>query len=406
MNRVAKTGIAIGAASLAAALAVIRTRNREPALPLAPYDSAPTRILILGGGFGGLNVARSLAKRLARCEQAAIRLVDRSESMTFWPMVPEVMPGSIQAPHVVRPLREELSRAGVEYIHAEVLGADCTRRVVHTMAGDMTYDKLVIALGWQTAFFGTQGADAYAVTLESLADAVAIRARVIKEFEAAAAGRPHNLRFVVVGGGSTGVEVAASLADLVDILLGEYPGVAEDEVRIVVVQAQNDVLPHMEQGLRDVAAQRLRKDRIELRLHARVQTVDAGGVQLSDGVRISGATVIWTAGVEANRVARKLSGVPLDSHGRVLVDHQLRVSGLRGVYALGDVAAATSDGRPVSPTAQAAVQEAETVAANIAAEVAGGASLEFRYHDLGRLVELGGRFAVSEVSGVRLSGWT
>ena len=405
MSRLKLAVFGIAVASVMGGVALLRARKLQVPVAGIPYRAAAKRVLILGGGFGGLHAARSLAKRLHRADGVAIRLVDRAQSMTFWPMVPEVIPGSIHAPHVVRPLREELSRAGVEYVRAEVTGADCAQRVVHTTAGDMPYDLLVVALGWQTAFFGIPGASEHAVVLESLADAVAIRDRVIGEFEAAVAGRPHDLRFVVVGGGSTGVEVAASLADLVDVLVAEYPAVDEDEVHLCVVQAKNDVLPHMERGLRAAAEERLRKDRIELKLGAPVSSVDAAGVALASGERVAGGTVIWTAGVEANAVARRLRGVPVDGRGRVRVDARLQVDGLRGVYALGDIAAAKSDGREVAPTAQAAVQEAEVVADNVAARVLGGEHVEFRYRDLGRLVELGGRFAVSEVSGIRMSGW-
>lgn len=401
-----KAALAFAAASVGAGALIIRSRSRRPAFAAIPYESAATRVLILGGGFGGLHTARHLARRLNGTDGVAIRLVDRMQAMTFWPMVPEVVPGNIQAPHVVRPLREELGRVGVDYVQAEVTGGECDARVVNTTAGDMEYDELVIALGWQTSFFDTPGAAEHAMTLESLADAVAIRARVIDEFEAASAGRAHDLRFAVVGGGSTGVELAAALADLVDTLVAQYPAIDPGEVRLTVVQAKNDVLPHMERGLRDAAEERLRNDRIKLRLGAPVKAVFDGGVELADGQRIEAGTVVWTAGVEPNAVARQLRGLPLDGHGRIQVDDQLRVDGKRGVYALGDIAAVRSGQQDVAPTAQAAVQEAEVAAANVSADIAGRAPVPFRYRELGRLVDLGGKFALSEVAGVRMSGWT
>jgi NADH:quinone reductase (non-electrogenic) len=405
MGRFTRVAAGMAVGGLVGGVALVRAHNRRRPAPPRAFDTAAQRVLVLGGGFAGLYLARSLARRLDGSGSAAIRVVDRAQSMTFWPMVPEVVPGAIQAPHVVRPLREELVRAGVEYVQAEVTGADCAHRVVHTSAGDMDYDILVVALGWETAFFDTEGAAGHCMTLQSLADAVAIRSRVIDQFESAAADRPHDLRFAVVGGGSTGVELAASLADLIDTLVSEYSAVPEDHVSLYVVQAKEDVLPHMEKGLRDAAAERLRHDRIQLRLGAPVKRVDERGVELADGERIAAGTVIWTAGVKANQVAKQLAGVALDSHGRIEVDERLRARAARGVYALGDIAAVNSDGRPVAPTAQAAVQEADVVATNIAADLLGGDTREFRYRDLGRLVELGGRFAVSEIAGVRISGW-
>jgi NADH:quinone reductase (non-electrogenic) len=400
-----RTGFAlVFAACCGAGIAAARARVRSHRDPVA-YDSAATRVLIAGGGFAGLTVARDLARRFGGTSTHAIRLLDASESMTFWPMVPEVVSGAIHAAHVLRPLREELSAAGVEYVHADVTGGDVSRKRVETSIGDIEFDKLVIALGWTTSFFDTPGAREHCLTLESLRDAVTIRSRVIEQFESAAAGRPHNLTFIVVGGGSTGVELAASLADLVDILMPQYPSVDGKHVRVVVAQSKNDVLPHMEKPMRQAAASRLKRERIDVRTGSPVHSVDERGVVFASGERVDSPNVIWTAGVEANPVAGKLHGLRLDSRGRIEVDAHLRARGAADVYALGDIAAVHSRGGAVAPTAQAAVQEAATVAANVVAEMHGTPPVEFRYHRLGTLVELGGRFAVSDVFGFRFSGW-
>jgi NADH dehydrogenase len=161
----------------------------------------------------------------------------------------------------------------------------------------------------------------------------------------------------------------------------------------------------MEEPLRQAAASRLRKDGIELRTDSTVKSVDERGVVLDSGDRLDASTVIWTAGVGPSPIARRFKGARLDKRGRLKVDACLRVSGQSGVYALGDIAAVTSGGKPVPPTAQAAVQEAAAVANNLAAEVTGGEPEAFQYHFMGHLVTLGGRFAVSQVFGARLSGW-
>ncbi|HKC20313.1 MAG TPA: FAD-dependent oxidoreductase [Candidatus Dormibacteraeota bacterium] len=362
-------------------------------------------MLVLGGGFAGLSTARAIARSAQGGMHLGLRVVDRAEAMTFWPMVPEVIPGDIQAAHVMRPLREELVDLGAEFTHAEVTGGDLHKRVIETSIGAICYDRLVIALGWQTAFFGTPGASDHCLTLHSLADAVTIRNRVIGQFEAAAAGRPHDLSFVVVGGGSTGVELASAVADLVDILMPQYPTVADYDLHIVLTQARDDVLPHMEKPLRQAAASRLRDDRIDVRTEAKVSAVDARGVTLESGSRIAASTVMWAAGVEASSVARQLRGAQLDGGGRIQVDDCLRVRGVAATYALGDISAAHTDGRHVAPTAQAAVQESGAVARNLLAELEGVEPTPFEYRQLGRLVELGGRFAVSEVLGTQISGW-
>lgn len=196
------------------------------------------------------------------------------------------------------------------------------------------------------------------------------------------------------------------MADLIEVLLPQYPGVSEHEVRLTIVQAKDDLLPHMEKPLRQAAASRLHKDRINVRTDSSVKSVDDRGVTLATGDRVEAGMVIWAAGVEPSPVVRNLRGLPLDARGRVEVDDCLRAAGLQGVYALGDVAAVQSDGEDVAPTAQAAVQEAVVVARNLLADVAGGSLHAFRYRNLGHLVELGGKFAVSQVMGARFSGLT
>lgn len=397
-------GLVLGIGGAAAAVAGARSRARTGKPSGAVYESAATRILILGGGFAGLTTARALARKVGHVPGVSIRLVDQGDSLTFWPMVPEVVPGTIEAPHVLHSLREELIPLGVEFVRAKVIGGDLDLGHIQTCAGEMIFDKLVVALGWETAFFDTPGAAEHCLTLHSLADAVAIRSRVIDRFEAAGGGSRDDLQFIVVGGGSSGVEVAAGMARLVDLLLPQYPHVAAADVHLTIVQAKNDLLPHMEKPLRQAAASRLHQDRIHLRTDSRVKAVDAKGVVLSSGERLDAGTVIWAAGVQPNSVARKVRGLSLDSHGRVDVDECLRVAGHPGIYALGDVAAVRSGRDAVAPTAQAAVQEAAVAAGNIAAEVTGGSPRPFQYHNMGHLVELGGSFAVSQVMGARLSG--
>lgn len=406
MSVASRLGVLVGVGVAAfATVTAVRARTRRRPFPPAPYDSAAQRILVLGGGFAGLTTARTLAKGFGAQLGIAIRVVDAAQSMTFWPMVPEVISGSIQAAHVLRPLREELVGLGIEFIHAKVIGGDLGSRVIETDAGTLPYDKVVIALGWETAFFGTQGAREHCFRLESLSDAVAIRNRVVQQFEAAASGRPGDLCFVVVGGGSTGVELAASLADLMEVLLPQYPSVGRDDVRLILTQAKDDVLPHMEEPLRQAAAGRLRDDRIDVRTDSKVSQVDERGVTLANGARLESSTVIWAAGVQPTATASRLTGADLDHDGRLQVDRYLRLHGRRGAYALGDNAAVTSGDTVVAPTAQAAVQEAAIAAANLLAEVRGGEPTPFVYRELGHIVDLGGRFAVSQVLGARVSGW-
>jgi NADH dehydrogenase len=278
---------------------------------------------------------------------------------------------------------------------------------VKTSAGDFGYDKLVVALGWRTNHFDVEGAEQHSLGVESIEDAIRIRDRVIDQLERATAqalaGHTPDaglLEFVVVGGGSTGVEVAANLRGLLDDLLPSYPALRRGPTSVHLLQAAGAVLPHMDSRLRRVAAARLDAEAIAVQTNAVAAAIDPDGVRLSDGSRIDARTVVWAAGVKAAPAL----GLPVDDKGRVKVDDCLRVEGRHGMYALGDIAAVTSDGHPVPPTAQAAVQEADCVAANLVRELRHEAPEPFRFRYMGQLVDLGSRFAVSQLMGRKFSG--
>ena len=395
---------------LALTLAVLRWKERNGSSPPdVPYHAAERKVLILGAGFGGFYVAHHLSGRLPA--KSSVLALDRHDFLTFWPMVPETIPASVEVQHALRPLPAELVRRGVSFLQSEVEEIDLEASLVKTSRGDFGYDQLVIALGWETNFFGISGAPEHALTVQSIEDAIRIRDRVIDTFgEALAeaqAGRPpeeRTLHFAVVGGGSTGVEVAANLRELIDILLPQYPALSSAQVRVHLLQAGDDVLPHMDQQLRRIAAARLGSEEIEVRTDARVGHLDGSGVELDDGSRVDAGLVVWAAGVRSSSLASKIKGAAVDEKGRIQVDRYLRVGDRSGVYALGDIAAVNSEGKGVPPTAQATIQEAPVVADNLLAELAGGQLREFTYHPLGTLVDLGSRFAVSQIMGRRLSG--
>ncbi len=404
------TALAAGALAGAAIGGTAAVRRRRPAASLRHYLMGRPRVLVLGGGFAGLTAARELGRALP--PDAGLLLVDRNDFMTFWPMVPEVIPGSIELQHVLRPLRQDLLGAGAEFLQAEVTEIDLERRIVNTGECELPFDRLIIALGWHTTFFGTEGASDHALTFQSIEDAIAVRDRVISRFEEVSAERTRGrhgdrsrLSFVVVGGGSTGVEAAANLSALVSELLPGYPRIAATEPRVHLLQAADEVLPHLDGSLRRIAAARLASERIEVDTKSKVHAVDAGGVALEGGWRIDSGLVLWAAGVGASPIAARVRGAAVDSRGRLQVDQSLRLRGQAGVYALGDIAAVSSGGQPVPATAQAAVQEAAAAAQNVVAELEGGHLRPFEYRYLGTWVDLGGRFAVSQFMGHRVSGW-
>ncbi|HUZ88266.1 MAG TPA: NAD(P)/FAD-dependent oxidoreductase [Candidatus Acidoferrales bacterium] len=405
-----KTALAAGALAGAAIGGAAALRRRRPAASLRDYLTGRPRVLILGGGFAGLTAARELGQALP--PDAGLLLVDRNDFMTFWPMVPEVIPGSIELQHVLRPLRQDLLGAGAEFLQAEVTEIDLERRLVYTREGELPFDRVIIALGWHTTFFGTEGASEHTLTFQSIEDAIAVRDRVICRFEEVSAERTRGghsdssrLSFVVVGGGSTGVETAANLSALVSELLPGYPRIAATEPRVHLLQAADAILPHLDGALQRIAAARIASERIDIDTKSKVHSVDAGGVVLEGGERIDSGLVLWAAGVGPSPIAAHVNGAAVDSRGRLQIDQNLRLRGHAGVYAVGDIAGVNSAGQPVPPTAQAAVQAAAAAAQNLVAELRGGDLRPFKFHYLGTLVDLGGRFAVSQFMGRRISGW-
>jgi NADH dehydrogenase len=389
------------------ALAARRKASRPEPMQ-SRYSDARTKILIVGGGFGGLAAAEELSKALGANREVGVALVDRVNHTTFWPLVPAVISGNIEMRHVAHSIRRVLNPLGVGFFRAEVRGVDFGAREVTTNTGALTYDYLVVAPGSRTAFFGTPGAREYAMDLKGLLDALRIRSRIIDRFEEA-----HRLRggfadelltFVFVGGGPTGVEGAAEAHDLIfDVLKDDYPTVDFGRVRVMLVNAGEHILKGIDPSLAHAAELRLANRKIEVLSEAKVAEVRPGAVVLSDGRAVPARTTVWAAGVEPPPFVKALD-LPKDARGHLLVDESLRAKDNPGVYAVGDCARVEQDGSPVPALAQAAEQEGRLAARNIAAEIAGGDPRPFRYRSLGQLVDLGKESALVDILGVRFAG--
>ncbi len=376
------------------------------------YSDAATKILVVGGGFGGLAAAEELVRELGKTpgsRDVGVAVLDRSNYTTFWPMVPSAISGDIEVRHAAHAIRRITQPLGVEFFEAEVTGVDFEAREVHTEVGDFSYDYLVLTPGSRTTFFGTPGAEEHAMDLKGLRDALRVRNRIIDCFEEAERRQGECgdglLTFVFVGGGATGVEGVADTHDLIfDVLKRDYPKVDFNKVRLVLVNSGDHILKGIDRSLANAARRRLEAQKVEVINDTKAKEVRPDTVILSDGQEIPARTVIWTAGVEPPLLVGKLD-LKKDHRGRVLVDENLRAKEHPGVYAVGDCACIDYDGPPVPALAQAAEQEGKTAARNVAAEIRGDSLTPFRYEQLGQLVDLGTGSALIDIFGVRFSGF-
>lgn len=370
-----------------------------------------TRIVVLGGGFGGVYTAMHLERLLGA--SAEITLVSRDNFFLFTPMLHEVAASDIDITHLVSPLRALLRHATV--FVGEVAGIDCqARRVTVTHGADdhrheLPFDHLVIALGSTTNFYGLPGLEQRALTMKTLGDAIHLRNEAIAALEEtdgeceAGAARP--LTFVVVGGGFAGVETVAGLNDFVREGLRYYRRLRPDQVRTVLIHAGPMILPELGSKLGQYAQTELARVGVEIITNAKVSNCDTDGVQLADGRWIPSRLVVWTAGTSPHPLLHDLP-CALD-HGRIVVDETLAVPGWPGVWALGDCAVVPDrrTGKPYPPTAQHAIRQAKTAARNIAAAMQGRPPQPFRFRTIGQLAAIGRRSGVARICGVNFSGF-
>ena len=379
----------------------------------------PHRVLILGGGFAGVETARHLEKLTRRRDDIEVWLVSRENFSLFTPLLPEVCSGQLEARHCVTALRAQMRRPSSWALTAEVEAIDLDAKQVVVMGGDrdlhrLNYDSLVVALGGETATFGIEGIERYAVGMKTLADAFTLRNRLIEmleraELEADADERAAQLTFVVGGAGFSGVETAGEIEDFVRRVRRRfYPKIGADEVRFHLVELKDRVLPEMPAEMGGYAADRLRRRGYQIHLGTPIKKVKEGGVVIGDGDLIRSRTIVWTGGVKPSPLVGE-AGIEVDKAGRALVGATMETS-RSGVWAIGDNALipnADEEGVFHAPTAQNAVREAKQLARNIVAAIDGRTAdvRPFRYDVIGTLASIGHHTGVGVVFGIRVRGW-
>ncbi len=364
------------------------------------------RVVVIGGGFGGLLAVRGL-----KHAPVQVTLIDRRNYHTFQPLLYQVATAGLSPGEIAAPIRWILRRQhNVEVLMGEVQDFDLARKIVKLPDLEVPYDYLIVATGASHAYFGHDEWEPIAPGLKTIEDALEIRRRVFLAFELAERRAVHGdptapLNFVVVGGGPTGVELAGTLTEIARrVLADEFRSIDPKRARIMLFEGGPRVLATYPEDLSRSAEEQLRHLGVEVHTSAQVTQVEAGAIHAGE-TRIPAAVVLWAAGVLASPLGKKL-GVPVDRAGRVLVNPDLSIPGHSEVFVIGDLASLKQEnGKPVPGVAPAAMQQGKSAARNIRRDLAGEPRQNFSYWNKGDLATIGRSAAVANFGKVHISGF-
>jgi NADH dehydrogenase len=372
------------------------------------------RVVIIGGGFGGLNAAQALRKA-----QADVILVDRRNFHLFQPLLYQVATGGLSPANIAAPLRGVLGKqSNCEVLLADVVGFDLSNRQVLLHDGRILFDSLIVAAGARHSYFGKDEWEPFAPGLKTIEDATEIRSRILTAFETAEReAHPEQrrawLNFVIVGGGPTGVELAGALAEIAThSLKHDFRSIDPSEAHVVVIEAGERVLSGFPPELSTKAEESLHRLGVDVLRHTLVTHLNAEGVTFKTAggeERLAAKTVLWAAGVQASPLGKALaeaSGCQLDRAGRIVVEKDLSLPGYPDVFVIGDMASyMDAAGKPLPGVAPVAIQEGRFVAQLIDRRIRKKPDPEFHYHDYGSLATIGKSAAVAHFGRVKLSGF-
>jgi len=367
---------------------------------------SPTRVVVVGAGFGGLTAARTLANAPVR-----VTVVDRRNHHLFQPLLYQVATAALSPGDIAYPIRSILRRQkNAAVFLADAVSVDPASREVVLTDGRIGYDFLILATGARHSYFGHADWEPLAPGLKTLEDALEMRRRILLAFERAEreadeGRRRALLTFVIVGGGPTGAELAGAIAEISrHVLASDFREIDPRESRIELLEAGPRILPAFPPDLSKTAAESLARLGVEVRTGAAVTAIRPGVVEMGEK-RLEAGTILWAAGVAASPLARSL-GVPVDRAGRVPVEPDLSVPGHPEIFVIGDLAAFLHQtGNPLPGVAPVAIQQGRHAAKNIERILRGEGSLPFRYHDRGNLAVLGRAAAVADLPRFRMSGF-
>jgi NADH dehydrogenase len=375
-------------------------------------SAPPHRVVIVGGGFGGLHAAQTLGKA-----PVAVTLVDRRNFHLFQPLLYQVATGELSPANIASPLRAVLSRQqNTRVLLAEVIGVDAGRRAVLLADGELLYDTLILAPGARPRYFGHDEWARHAPSLKTIEDATEIRRRLLGAFELAEkrpAARSALLTFAVIGGGPTGVELAGAVADIArHTLRNDFRSIDPGDARVVLIEAGPRILPSFPEDLALSAARALEKRGVSIVTGAKVTSIDEVRVVYEMGGReeaLEASVALWAAGVAPSglgEVVAKATGAALDRAGRIVVARDLTIPGHPEILVIGDLARVDdAAGAPLPGLAPVAMQEGRYAARLVSARLRGRALPPFRYCVKGTLATIGRAAAVADLGRVRLSGF-
>ncbi|MBW8481570.1 NAD(P)/FAD-dependent oxidoreductase [Actinomadura parmotrematis] len=393
--------------------------------PNSPSSSAPApeHIVIIGGGYVGMYTALRLQRKL-RSElkrgEVVVTVIDPQSYMTYQPFLPEAAAGNLEPRHVVAPLRKVLKRCRV--LNGYVTRIEhATKTLSYVPAGadpddeaelrTLTYDRVVVALGSISRLLPIPGLGGCGIGFKTVEEAIFLRNHILHQLDIAASNddpqvRRRALTFVFVGGGFAGVEALAELEDMARDALRWYPGVDPGDMRWMMVEAANRILPEVGPKMGEWTVEALRKRGIEIKLETMLKSAEGGRIVLSDGEEFDAATLVWTAGVKPHPVVKN-SDLPLDDKGRIKATAELVVEGTEGVYTAGDNARVpdlSGEGEFTAPNAQHAVRQAKRLGDNIVADLRGKDRKAYEHAYVGSVAGLGLHKGVANVYGVKLRG--
>lgn len=366
------------------------------------------RVVIIGAGIGGVRVAQVLADK-----DVDVTIIDRNNYQLFPPLLYQVSTAVLAESEIAYPVREFFrDYPNVNFFLGEVQDFDTDSKKVITDNGVVEYDYLIVAAGATTNYFGMEAVERHSFPMKTMTEAIAIRNQIISCLERAeqepdAAKRRELLTFICVGGGPTGVEEAGAISELIyQSMRRDYHKLNFDEVDIKLMEGTDRVLAMMPEKLRNKTVAILQEKKVDVRLSTAVVDYDGHTVKLKSGEQIPSRTVIWAAGVKASPIMAKLGGEAARD-GRIIVQKNLAIKGLRDVYAIGDCASfVQKEGeRPLATVAPVAMKEAELCAKNIIRRIEGVSQENFSYRDMGAMATIGRGAAVLYTGSISMTGF-